>query len=96
MSLLVNINALRRLVCEYRIQKTDANKISTHLNAVDIVLGLVDLAIRDKRKISKEEETWFRADLYLSYVFDNSEWEEISNQYKIIVAETKKLNYFRD
>ena len=96
MSLLDNINSLRKQVCEYRTQRTNTNKISTHLNAVEIVLALVDLGIRDKRAISKEEENWFSAGLYLSYVFENSEWEAISTQFNIIVAETEKLNYFRN
>ena len=95
MELINNVNSLRKRVCEYRLQRVGEKEISTHLNAVDIVLSLVELAIRDKRPIPKDEENWFRAGLYLSYVFDGSEWEDIPIEFEKIVKATEKLNYFR-
>jgi hypothetical protein len=95
MELINNIENLRKRVCEYRLQKAGVKQISTHLNAVDIVLALAELAIRDKRPISKEEENWFRAGMYLSYVFDGSEWEDIPVGFEKIAEATKKANYFR-
>lgn len=93
--LIKTVNDLRQRVCQYRLEKTSIKDISTHLNAVDIVLSLVELGLRDKRPISKEEENWFRAGLYLSYVFANSEWEDISLKFAQIVNAVEKENYFR-
>ncbi|MBC6490648.1 hypothetical protein ACFSQD_18165 [Flavihumibacter stibioxidans] len=95
MELIDIVNNLRKRVCEYRLLKMGVKEISTDLNAVDIVLALVDLAIKDKRAIKKEEENWFRAGLYLSYVFSGSEWEDIPEEFEKIVYATEKLNYFR-
>lgn len=92
--LIKTVNDLRQRVCQYRLEKTSIKDISTHLNAVDIVLSLVELGLRDKRPISKEEENWFRAGLYLSYVFGNSEWEDISLKFAQIVNAVEKENSF--
>ncbi|MGB5028816.1 MAG: hypothetical protein WBO38_09965 [Chitinophagaceae bacterium] len=89
------VDNLRKRVCQYRLEKTGIKEISTHLNSVDIVLALVDLGIKDKRPISKEEECWFRAGLYLSYVFANSEWEDIYIEFDKLVNAVEKENYFR-
>ena len=95
MELINIINGLRLRVCQYRLEKTGVKEISTHLNAVDIVLSLVELGLKDKRPISKEEENWFRAGLYLSYVFANSKWEDISLEFDRIVSAVENENYFR-
>lgn len=95
MDLINIVERLRKRVCIYRLEKMGIKSVSTHLNAVDIVLSLVDLGIKDKRPISKEEEQWFRAGLYLSYVFDGSEFEIIASDFNLIVAFVEKLNYFR-
>ncbi len=95
MELINTINNLRSRVCQYRQESAGVKEISTHLNAVDIVLSLVELGLKDKRAISKEEENWFRAGLYLSYVFANSEWEDISFEFDKIVSGAEKENYFR-
>jgi hypothetical protein len=95
MDLINLVYGLRRRICEYRLKYEGQVEISTHVNAVDITLALVDLGIKDKRPISTMEENWFRAEYYLSLVFDNSEWEEIREEYSKIVEAVKKLKYFR-
>lgn len=95
MELINLITDLRLRVCQYRLEKTGKKEISTHLNAVDIALSLVELGFKDKRQISKEEESWFRAGLYLSYVFSNSEWEDIYINYEKMVKIVEERNYFR-
>jgi len=95
MELINMVDNLRKRVCEYRLLRTGLKDISTDLNAVDIVLSLVELGLKDNRPISKEEENWFRAGLYLSYVFANSEWEDIYLEFDKIVSEVEKKNYFR-
>lgn len=90
------VNQLRKRVCEYRLVKTGQKEISTHLNAVDIVVSLVEMGLKDKRPISKDEENWFSAGLYLSYVFDGSEWEDIVRDFEKIVSVVENLNYFRN
>lgn len=95
MELMDLINELRKRVCEYRLKTVGKKEISTHLNAVDIVLALSELGIKDKRPINQEEQNWFSAGLYLSYVFDGSEWEDIPIQFEKIVEEVEKRNYFK-
>lgn len=95
MELIEKVDKLRLKICEFRIQEMPLRNVSTHLNAAEIVLCLVEFGIRDKRPIQASEESWFTAELYLAYTFDDSEWEEIHWLYKDIVKETKKLNYFR-
>lgn len=94
MELIKLIYKLRSRVCEYRNQKHEM-EISTHLNSVDIVLSLSELAIRDKRPITKDEENWFRAGIYLSYVFDGSKWEDIHADFEIIANAMESSNYYR-
>ncbi|MBL7733779.1 MAG: hypothetical protein JNM88_21590 [Chitinophagaceae bacterium] len=95
MQLTEMVDKLRIRICQYRILKTGAAEISTHLNAADIVLSLVDLAIKDKRPISKEEENWFRAGYYLSLVFAGSEWEDIQIEFDKIADLVEKAKFFR-
>ncbi len=95
MEIIKKVNQLRKRVCEYRLAKHEQNEISTHVNSIDIVISLVELGLKDKRPISKEEENWFKAGLYLSYVFDGSEWEDIVRDFEIIVSEVENQNYFR-
>jgi len=95
MELIKIVDNLRKRVCQYRLAEMGVNDISTHVNAVDIVLSLVELGLKDKRSISKEEENWFRAGLYLSYVFANSEWEDIYLEFEKIVSAVEEVNYFR-
>lgn len=96
MQLLESIYFLRKKVCEYRLHKANLSEISSHVNAIDIVLSLSELGIKDKRSITKEEENWFRAGLYLSYVFAGSDWEIISIEFDKLVNEIEKNNYFRN
>jgi hypothetical protein len=93
--LINRVENLRTRVCQYRLEITGVREISTHVNALDIVLSLVELGIKNKRPISKEEENWFRAGLYLSYVFENSEWEDICIEFNKIVSVVENENYFR-
>lgn len=72
MHLETEVNRLRQRLCEYRLAREDQN-ISTHINAIDIVLALTELGLNDGRSINEQEKNWFRARLYLSYVFDGSE-----------------------
>lgn len=95
MELIKIINGLRLRICQYRQEKIGVKEISTHINSIDIVLSLAELGLKDKRPISKEEENWFRAGLYLSYVFENSEWEDISLEFDKIVKAVEEENYFR-
>ncbi len=95
MDLINIVDNLRIRVCKYRLEKMPIKDISTHLNAVDIVLSLVELALKDKRPIQKEEEMWFNAGLYLAYVFENSEWEDIVIEFNKIVDEVQKEFFFR-
>lgn len=93
--LLSNVNKLRRRVCQYRLHQR-SETISPHVNAVDIVLSLVDYAVRDRRPIAVEEEHWFKAGMYLVYTFENSEWEDIATEFENIVDTTEQMQFFRD
>ncbi|MFL5764580.1 MAG: hypothetical protein ACJ77K_11615 [Bacteroidia bacterium] len=87
---------LRKRLMEYR-QVQAGKEISSHINAIDISLSLTELGLRQIpiRKISKEEENWFRAGYHLSMVLENSEWEDLYNLYSKLVQEVEKQNYFR-
>lgn len=95
MDLINNVNNLRKRICQYRAEKFGFKEISTHINAVDIALALTELGVKDNRAITKEEQEWFKAGLYLAYIFENSEWEDIVDEYNRIVAQVEKLSYFR-
>src|SRR5690242_8511378 len=95
MNFIAELNSLRIRVCQYRLLRTGVQEISTHLNAVDIVLALTDMAVKDHRPITHEEEQWFRAGMYLSYVFEGSEWQDIHVKFDEIVKAVERSNYFR-
>ena len=94
MDILNTINRLRYRLCEYRKATEGLKAISTHVNAIDIVAALSELGIIDKRAISVEEQNWFRAGLYLSYVFGGSDWEDIVNDFEEIVSYVENQRYF--
>lgn len=86
---------LRTLICQYRISKNNTD-ISTHVSAIEIALGLVEMGIEDKRAVREQEENWFKAGYHLSYIFPSgSEWETISILYDRMVDIVQELNYFR-
>jgi hypothetical protein len=87
---------LRKRLLEYR-QATIGKEISTHINAIDISISLTELSLKLNpiRKISKEEENWFRAGYHLSMVLENSEWENMYDLYSKLVQEVEKQDYFR-
>ncbi|WP_290793202.1 hypothetical protein [Flavihumibacter sp. UBA7668] len=93
MELETEVIRLRQRLCEYRLARQGQN-ISTHVNAIDIALALTELGLKDGRPIDEQEKNWFRAGLYLSYVFDGSEWEDIARSYNDIVEKVKQLKYF--
>ena len=87
---------LRRRIIEFRYTYKD-EVISTHVNAIEFVVGLVEIALELKtRAITKEEENWFRAGYYLDYVFPSGdEWYDISTLYSELVDLVTELNFFR-
>ena len=86
---------LRTRLSEY-LFKTQIEERSLHVNAIEIAVCLVELALEDKRSIKKEEENWFKAAYYLSYVFPSgSEWEDMYELYCILVDDVERKNYFR-
>ena len=94
MELIARVNKLRNRLCQYRLERTGVKDVSTPGSAVEIVLSLTELGIKDKRPIRKDEENGFRAGLYLSYVFENSEWENISIEFNEVVHAVESENYF--
>ncbi len=87
---------LRRKLIEYRFSKKDV-AVSTHVNAVEMAVCLVEIVLEiPSRAISREEESWFRAGYHLSFVFPTgSEWYDIYELYDKLVDEVGKLHYFR-
>lgn len=87
---------LRQRVTEYRFSYKD-EVMSTHVNAVEIAVGLVEIVLESEtRAISKEEQNWFRAGYYLDHVFPSgSEWNDISTLYSQLVDLITEVNFFR-
>lgn len=85
---------LRNRLVEYRYDRR-GSIISKHINAIDIAVCLVEYAIEDNRSIKLDEQNWFDAGYYISYVLDGSEWEDLSDLYMQLVTEVKNVNYFR-
>jgi hypothetical protein len=91
------VKFLRKKVLEYRLSE-EGNYISTHVNAVEIAVCLIEICLDSNppRAIKKEEECWFRAGYHLSYIFPiGGEFDEISQTYDALVDEVEKSNFFR-
>lgn len=88
---------LRKRLIEYRYSHID-KVMSSHVNAAEIVVCLVEFALEPSpRYIREDEENWFRAGYHLHYVFPSgNEWSDISELYSKLVVEVARLNYFRD
>lgn len=85
---------IRKRCLEFRIENKD-EYISPHLSSVEIAVSLVEFALEIGREIQKKEEAWFRAGYHISLVLDNSEWQDISDMYNVLVDEVEKRNFFR-
>jgi len=90
------IHKLRCRIADYRKTKWQVKEVTTHLNAIEIALALTDLGIRDGRPITSDERNWFRADLYLAYVFEGSDWEDILEDYRQVVSFAESRQYFKN
>ena len=88
------IKNIRKRYLEFRVENS-SSYISLHLNAIEIAVCLVEFALEDGREIQKKEEAWFNAGYYVSLVLDNSEWQDISDMYNVLVDEVEKRNFFR-
>jgi hypothetical protein len=88
--------SLRKRLIEYRFEYRN-KEMSTHVNAAEIVVSLMEFALeQNPRPIFKEEENWFNAGYYLDYVFpSSSQWSDIPKTYYKIVEEAHKINFFR-
>lgn len=75
------IKLFRKRLSEYRFKRIE-EEVSLHVNAMDIALNLAEYALRENRKIDKNELKWFDAGLQLEYVFGGSEWEDLLDYYE--------------
>lgn len=92
MDLLEVNHKLKLRLAEYRMARKNS-EVSFHINAIEIVTCLIALAIEIKRPLTIEDREWFRAGYYVSYVLDNSEWEDISDMYSQICDYVIKRDY---
>jgi hypothetical protein len=54
--------------------------------AINIAICLVELSIFDNRNITNEEQRWFEGQTQIAKLFDNPEWEDISQLYDKLVS----------
>lgn len=94
MSLDFLVKNLHNRIAEYRIARR-SEQISTHINAVEIAVCVVEFALRDNREIRPEEETWFHAGYHVQLVLENSEWEDISVMYNQLIEEAMRIGYIK-
>ena len=87
---------LRRKLTEYRFERKDLG-VSTHVNAVEIAVCLVEISLElPSREIKREEEWCFQAGYHLSFIFPTgSKWYEIYELYDELVRKVGILHYFR-
>jgi hypothetical protein len=96
MSIEATVKNLRSRLTEYREYKRVSNsEVSLHINSIEIALCLVELALKDDRKIDVQEEKWFNASYYLDYVLANSPWEDLMRLYNALADYIKRENFFR-
>ncbi|MCP9762665.1 hypothetical protein EGI31_06830 [Lacihabitans soyangensis] len=81
---------LREILTKFREDKKGKH-ISEHIIASEIALSLSDLFLINGREISSEEKEWFRAGIYLDYIFGGSPWEEILVRYNKVCLELQNL-----
>jgi hypothetical protein len=88
---------LRKRLIEYRFARIN-DGISTHVNAIEMVLCLLEFAFDSPpREIRQDEENWFKGSYYVDMVFpSSSEWHDLSDMYSKLVDEVKKVGYFRE
>jgi hypothetical protein len=82
----------RLQLANYRVYK-DKNITSLDVNSIEIGLNLLDLAVRQDRIISKEEQQWYKGGYYVQMIFENSEWEVFYDLYQKMVEIAKQ--YFK-
>lgn len=87
------VKNLRARLTEYRYSRRDSI-VNIHINAIDIVVNLVEYWIEEKRPIAVNEQKWFDAGYQLSYLLSGSDWEHLSDLYSNLVIEVKQQNYF--
>lgn len=85
---------LRDRLIDYRYSRK-GHVVSNHINAIDILVSLVEYGIKDKRPISLDEQRWLDASYYVDYVLGGSEWEDLSDMYSQLVEKVRNHNYFR-
>jgi len=85
---------LRERLCAYR---RSTETVSIHLNAIDMVIALVEYGIHPvtRRAILPEEEGWFNAGRMLHEVYGNSDWHDLVDGYFQLVEFVGANNYFR-
>jgi hypothetical protein len=86
------INSLRSRISEYKSTELYKNKaLKQDILSIEIALCLFELSIDCKRKITEEENYWFKGAFYI----DNDitgEWQDISNMYNDLVELQKRLS----
>jgi len=65
------------------------------INAIEIVVCLIEYHLSMKRPIMPGEEAWFNATYVLDYTLSGSQWEDLVNYYSKLCEEVKRQNYFR-
>lgn len=90
--LVIIIQALKLRFAEYRLARKGQD-ISVHVNAMEIAGSLVEYALIEKRRIEANERIWFQAGYYVSYIFDGSEWSDLSDLYSQLCDAMEARNY---
>jgi len=85
---------LRQRLSQFRYESINEES-STHINSIEIALGLVEFALKNKRSIQVTEEQWFKAGYYVDLIVRNSEWEDIAELYYKLIEFVKETNFFR-
>jgi len=71
--------------------------VSIHLNAIDMVIALVEFGIDPvtRRAILPEEEGWFNAGKTLDQLYGNSQWNDLVDGYYLLVEYAEENSFFR-
>ncbi len=65
------------------------------MNSVEIAICLIDFYTQTGtiKRLDEEEQKWFKAGFFIDQIFMNSDWQDIADNYYVLLDEARNRKF---
>ncbi|WP_143161747.1 hypothetical protein [Flavobacterium fontis] len=90
------IFTIRKRIYTFRIENNfESTAFIFDINAIEIAVSLIELGLKNERKIKKEEKVWFERERFIEdSIGSTKKWKDIFLLYSDLIRIVKKYDFW--